>query len=565
MLQSICKNIQTLYKAIGNEPVGQIVCNAIRKTVGIKPVLKNVTEVPYHSYVKQQNAKLHKKPIKSIQTTDIDFILIDSGTKENLKLSISSILKQRVSPESVLLVSQNTAFSSEKITVYEDLNIALQDSTSKYVCIANSNHCFHNCFIQELALYSSKNEVDILHTCFDQILDGEQANPNWLPQLNQHLLYSNNYLGSCFLLKRRLGSQLNWFSTKEFKQCYIYDFYLRAIDAGASFYCLPDVLYSTVGEKKVEPIQERKLSLNKHLKRNNWKGELIHGQVPNTLRIIWDIPKKHLVSIIIPFRDKVDLLKDCVDSILKKTDYPNYEIILADNRSEKQETLDYIKQIADKDDRIKHIPVDMEFNFSAINNYAVSKCKGEYVLFLNNDTEVITTSWLSEMVMELHGPKVGVVGAKLLYADNAVQHAGVLYGVGHVAGHAFRQLPDHENGHMNRANLVQEYMAVTGACLMTKKDLFLSFAGFDEENLKVAYNDVDLCLKIGKVGYKVIYTPYSKLYHFESKTRERDLSKNEAERYKNECKYMDKKWRYRDYVDPFFHEYLNTKHEKFII
>jgi len=262
---------------------------------------------------------------------------------------------------------------------------------------------------------------------------------------------------------------------------------------------------------------------------------------------------KPLVSIIIPFRDKHRLLQDCVESILQKTNYTNYEIILADNRSQEQETARYIQKLAIEEKKITHIRVDMDFNFSAINNYVASCCKGDYLLFLNNDTEVINSSWLSEMVMELQGPKVGAVGAKLLYADNTIQHAGVIYGVGHVAGHVFRHLHDDCPGHMNRAGLVQEYLAVTGACLLTKRYIFEKVAGFDAINLAIAYNDVDLCMKINKFGFKVVYTPHSKFYHYESESRPSDLKDEEIDRYKRECSFMHEKWGKGNEIDPFQH------------
>lgn len=542
MLQSICKNLQTLYRAVGNEPVGQIVRNAIRKAVGKKAVLER-KELPYNLYLQQQHTRLHKRQMSGIQSEKISIILIDDGSKgDNLDVSVKSILKQRLQPKKILLVSDKTSFWLPNIDIYKSLNEAAINATSEYLCIAGSKHFFHTCFLQELGAYINKNKVDILHTCYDQIVDGEQSNPSWLPQLNQHLLYSTNYIGDCFLVNRSLGIQLNWFATESFKETYIYDFYLRAIDARASFCCLPDVLYSYIGGKSNEPIEERKRVLNKHLERINLKGEVIKGVVTDTLRVKWNVEQQDLVSIIISFRDKVELLRECVDSILKKTDYPNYEIILADNRSKEEETKEYIERSMNSDKRIKYVSVDMEFNFSAINNYAATKCNGEYLLFLNNDTKVISSDWLSEMVTEIQGPKVGIVGAKLLYADNTVQHAGVLYGVGHVAGHAFRHLPDDNNGHMDRANLVQEYLAVTGACLLIKKLLFYSVNGFDEVNLAIAYNDVDLCLRVNELGYKIIFSPYAKLFHYESKSREYDLSEKERNRYENECDFMRKNW-----------------------
>jgi len=565
MLNLIHNNLQTLLKAIGNEPKSQILINAIRKIIGFKPVHIEERRVKYNEYLKLRNRTLNRKKIMSNYCETISIIMIDISTPDDFDLAYLSLLDQRVHPHQILVVSRRTSLIEKGLHVFATLESAITNVETDYIVFVQSRHRVHSCFIQQFMLCLKVEEADIMYCCYDSIRDEKRQNPQWLPQLNQHLLYSNNYIGNSFLVKRSFGEQIQWFKTKRFYSAYNYDFFFRAIDAGAIFYRIPDVLYSNTSHKELELIAERRLILQDHIKRNKWKGEVHEGMVPQKLRIKWTMLTEPLVSIIIPFRDKLNLLNDCLDSILNKTDYLNYEIILADIRSQEPETVKYIQNLIKEHKRITHVKIDMDFNFSAINNYAVSKCNGEYILFLNNDTEVISRSWLTEMVMEAQGPKVGVVGAKLLYENDTVQHAGVLYGLGHVAGHAFRHLSDSDSGHMDRASLTQEYLTVTGACLLTKRTLFDGVKGFDEVNLAIAYNDVDFCLKIYELGFKIIFTPYAKLYHFESKTRVSDLSKIESVRYSNECLYMEQKWNERFSSDLFYHPHLHSMKEDFRI
>ena len=249
------------------------------------------------------------------------------------------------------------------------------------------------------------------------------------------------------------------------------------------------------------------------------------------------------VSIIIPFRDKVDLLNRCVSSILKKSTYKNYEIILVNNDSREDETKKYLAELS-KNPLIKIINYSKPFNFSAINNFAVKYATGEFLLFLNNDTEVISENWLEEMLKQFDDPRVSAVGAKLLYPNGTIQHAGVIVGK-NIATHQFLGIREEDLG---KNDIVRQVDAVTGACMMTKKDLFLELGGFDEKNLPIAYNDVDYCLKLREKGYEIIYTPYAKLYHHESASRTNDIFAKIFNRKRNvefqkEQEYMRKRWK----------------------
>jgi GT2 family glycosyltransferase len=561
MLKSINNNLQIFIKAIGNEPLSQIVGNAVRKIVGIEPVVAAERKNDYKKYIQTRNSALFEKRIRSNRSEKLSIILIDKLSSDNFHQSFQSLLDQRVKPNQLFIISKRKKFKTKGAKVFDDLAIAISQVETDYIAFGQSDHVFHPCYIQELILYLDNYDVDILHSCYDIYQGGRRQDPQWLPQLNQHLLYGYNYIGNSLAVKRSIGNKLNWFNIENFKNAYIYDFLIRAIDSKASFYCLPDILYSLKDGLVKDGITEREKILQEHIRRNSWSAKTGTGLVQDTLRIKWDLLDSPLVSIIIPFRDKVELLRSCIESIIEKTDYQNYEIILADNRSQENETNIYIQKLLKEQEDIVHLIVDMDFNFSAINNYAVSKCSGDYLLFLNNDTEVINDIWLTEMVQELQNPRVGVVGAKLLYEDDTVQHAGVIYGIGHVAGHIFRNFDQKAVDQTPRINLTQEYLAVTGACLLTKRTIYDQIGGFDAINLAIAYNDVDFCLKVNQLGYKVVYTPYANLYHYESKSRDHDLSEKEKDRYNKECIFMREKWDFILKTDPFFHPVYDVRFE----
>ncbi|MFN3976890.1 MAG: glycosyltransferase family 2 protein, partial [Aquificaceae bacterium] len=267
-------------------------------------------------------------------------------------------------------------------------------------------------------------------------------------------------------------------------------------------------------------------------------------------------------SIIIPTKDNKPILENCIKSIFSKTTYKNYELIIVDNQSSDYETIEYLKYLSSLE-RIKVLNYKASFNFSAINNFAAKHAKGEVLVFLNNDTEIITPQWLEIMLGCLEQPKVGAVGVKLLYPNDTIQHAGVIIGLHGTADHPFKGYGRYEEGYMGRACLQQDLSAVTGACMMTWKYLFEEFGGFDEVNLPVAFNDVDYCLKLRSKGYRVVFTPYVELYHYESLTRGREKSKRYREERKKEALFIREKWKNFVQNDPFYNPNLELKGEAF--
>ncbi|AMM24197.1 glycosyltransferase family 2 protein [Variovorax sp. PAMC 28711] len=269
-----------------------------------------------------------------------------------------------------------------------------------------------------------------------------------------------------------------------------------------------------------------------------------------------------LVSIIIPTRNALKLMRQCVESIVAKTTYPNYEIIIVDNASDDAAALAYFETLAKRPD-VRVMRDARDFNYSALNNAAVEAATGELIALVNNDIEVMTPEWLSEMVALACQPGVGAVGARLWYPDMTVQHAGVLLGVGGLAVHANKGLPRGLNGYAGRAALVQSFSAVTAACLVIRKSIYQEVGGLDEVHLKVAFNDVDLCLRVREAGYRNVWTPYAELIHHESATRGDDVAPEKRARFERETAYMHSRWADLLQRDPSYNPNLTATSEDF--
>jgi GT2 family glycosyltransferase len=269
-----------------------------------------------------------------------------------------------------------------------------------------------------------------------------------------------------------------------------------------------------------------------------------------------------LVSLIIPTRDKPDLLRTCLDSIRAKTTYGNYEILVVDNNSEEAETFVYFEELA-RDGRVRVVPYPHPFNYSGINNAAVRLARGSIIGLVNNDIEVISPDWLTEMVSWAQQPGIGCVGAKLLYPDDTVQHAGVILGIGGVAGHSHKMSPRNAHGYFSRLKVAQTLSAVTAACMLVRKSIYAEVRGMDSENLKVAFNDVDFCLKVRSAGYRNVWTPFAELYHHESKSRGIEDTPEKQERFRREVETMLVRWGHNLRNDPYYSQHLTQTHEDF--
>jgi len=288
------------------------------------------------------------------------------------------------------------------------------------------------------------------------------------------------------------------------------------------------------------------------------------GKFPNTYKVSWPFPKSlPLVTLIVPTTDGYDILKTCISSILQKTTYQNYEILIIDNRISCKKTLSFIDTAINKHSHIRVLKWDKLFNYSAINNYAVSQAEGTIIGLINNDIEVISEDWLTEMVSHAIRPEIGCVGAKLYYPNNTIQHAGVILGIGGVAGHSHKHFPRKSRGYNHRLNLVQNLSAVTAACMVVKKAIFNQVGGLDEVNLPVAFNDVDFCLRVREAGYRNLWTPYAELYHHESISRGAEDTLEKQKRAQAEINYLRKTWREHLSDDPAYNPNLTIESDNF--
>ncbi len=393
-------------------------------------------------------------------------------------------------------------------------------------------------------------EADALYTDEDKVtteLD-EHFQPHLKPDFNLDLLRSNNYICHFFVVRRSIVEKAGGFR-KEFDGAQDYDFIFRCTENAREVLHVPEILYHWRTHKastadnpasKMYAFEAGKRAIEANLERTKTKGIVTHTQDLGFYRVKYPVQGNPLVSVIIPNKDEKETLQTCLEMLEKNTSYQNFEIIIIENNSTTDEIFKYYKELS-KDSRIHLLRWGKEFNYSAINNFGVSHAKGEYLLFLNNDVKSINPDWMEEMLGVCQRSEVGGVGAKLIYPDNTIQHAGCVIGMGGIAGHMFVDMPADRTGYLHKASLLQDMSAVTAACLMMKKNVFEEAGGFTED-LAVAFNDVDLCLKVRKNDHLIVYDPYAKLYHMESKTRGAEDSKEKICRFQTEIEYMRCHW-----------------------
>ncbi|WP_256946639.1 MULTISPECIES: glycosyltransferase family 2 protein [Burkholderia] len=416
--------------------------------------------------------------------------------------------------------------------------------------------------------------LDLIYSDEDEIDEsGARRQAYFKSDWNPDLMLSHDMISHLAAYRTSLMRAIGGFRA-DFEGGHDYDFALRFTKASKASRIahISRVLYhrrrsrnpafgSIYAEEVVCEAQERALS--DYL--NDMPGAIAsRGNLRGTYRVKYPIPTPMpKVSIIIPTRDGGPLLKKCVQSVLHKTDYSNIELIIVDNQSNTDETIDYLRVIAESG-RAKVLTYDLPFNYSSINNFAVEHASGEILCFLNDDVEAICNDWLSEMVSQALRPEIGIVGAKLLYPDDFIQHAGVVIGIGGYAGHVHKLYPATHPGYAGRAVLVQNLSAVTGACMVMRRSLFGALGGFDERNLPVAFNDVDLCLRVGEVGYRILWTPYAILYHYESYSRGDDQASPEKRaRFQREKEYMIARWDISNFSDPYYNGNLTLDREDY--
>ncbi len=448
-------------------------------------------------------------------------------------------------------------------------NEAVSLSSGEYVAILDHDDTIAPFALYEIVRCINENPgTDFIYSDEDKISGNGRSRfrPHFKPDYSPDLLRSYNYICHFLVLKRTLGEKAGWFRGG-FDGSQDYDLILRASEIAGRIVHIPKILYhwrigrgSMSGNQwaKTYAFDSSKRALTEDLTMRNLKGKVTDGLYTDSYRVSYHIEKEPLVSIIIPNHNHTGDLKSCIDSILKKSAYRNFEIIIVENNSSDESVFrlyDEYKELKN----IKIIKLDEPFNYSKINNYAVNYAGGEYVLFLNNDTVVISPGWIGSMAEHLQRKEVGAVGAKLYYPGGKIQHAGIIIAKRGLPAHAHLNFPGDDHGYMGRLMAVQNLSAVTAACLMVKKAVFLDAGGFDEE-FELAYGDVDLCLKVCEKGRLIVWTPYAELYHTESKTRGYEDTPEKQKRFRKEIALFKKRWSgWLERGDPYYNPNLSPK------
>lgn len=453
-------------------------------------------------------------------------------------------------------------------------NSAIELATGEFVAMLDHDDLLSaDALFEVVALLNKHPDADVIYSDEDKISEtGMRRDPYFKPDWSPDTLLSKNYIAHLAVYRRTLLARIQGFRVG-FEGSQDYDLLLRATEQTTKIYHIPKVLYhwrihegSTAAreEAKTYAYDAAVKALEEALQRRGEPGEVKQlADPPGRYCVRYKIRNPGRVSLIIPTRDHADDVDRCLSSIFGNTTYPDYEVILVDNGSRESRTKACLTRwAACEPKRFRVVPYDAPFNYSKINNIAVTKSSGKYLLLLNNDTEVLSEDWMTAMVEQAQRPSIGAVGALLLFPDNTIQHAGVITRIGGVAGHSHRFLPADHRGYFDAVRTITNYSAVTGACLMVRREVFDEVGGLDEE-LAVALNDVDFCLKLRKAGYYNVFLPHVRLYHFESKTRGADDTPAKVARSRSEQALMQERWDIAKAEDPFYNPNLTLLHENY--
>ena len=456
-------------------------------------------------------------------------------------------------------------FINENKGISGNTNEALKLVTGEYILLVDHDDLLPSFCLYELAKTINNNpDVEFIYTDEDKI-EGEKdqrCDPHFKPDFAIDTLRANNYITHLSVFKKELMDKLGGFRDK-YNGAQDYDIIIRATENTKNIIHIPKIMYhwrvhsnstAMVADAKPYAYEAGIKVIEDHLERQNLKAKVTHGgDIPGVYKIDYEIKGNPKVSIIIPNKDSVRLLKKCINSILKLTTYKNYEIVIVENNSTNPKTFKYYQEIKNMS-KIRIVKYkEKGFNYSKIINFGVRNCKdSEYVVQLNSDTKLLTPDWLEKFIGYAQREDVGSVGARLYYSDQSIQHAGIGVGICDLAANLLTNLPKNIHAYFGRECLTQNLSAVTGACLFSKRDIYEKVGYMDEENFAVAFNDVDFCLKIRQAGYLIVYNPYVEFIHYESKTRGYEDTPEKKERFEEEANNFRNKWRkVLDIGDPY--------------
>jgi len=567
-----------------------------------KPLLEVTTLTPYEEWMinsEPSELELEQQRTKALALSYLPLISILTPVYNPsslvLRATLESVLNQTYPnwelclvdgastlPEIKTLLSEyarrdtriRVKFLEKNLGISENSNRALDMIKGEFIALLDHDDTLTpDALYENVLLLNSHPEADMIYSDEDKLdAAGKRCDPYFKPDWAPDFFLSQMYTCHLGVYRTSLIQKIGGFNT-EFNGTQDYDLVLRLIEQTTRIYHIPKILYhwrksakstSAAFENKAG-IQDLQIKVvQAHCQRVGLEAVVKPGLESNTLRVKYLLKEWPRVSIIIPTRDQVQVLKQCLTSIKSFTNYPNYEIIIVDNDSSESTTLEYLEELK-ATPGFKVLKYAGSFNFSAINNFAVSQVESELILLLNNDIEVIEPDWLASMVEHAVRPEVGAVGARLLYPNQTLQHGGVIIGIGGVAGHSHKYIPANESGYFCRAKAIQNFSAVTAACLMTRTSIFRSVGGLDEQNLAIAFNDVDFCLKIREKGLLIVWTPFAELIHHESVSRGPEDNPEKIRRFQSEIRFMYRRWANVIRHDPYYNPNLTLETENFAL
>ena len=518
--------------------------------------IKNEFIVEYDEFLKTQQNKI-KYDLPKIQTFDIRpsfslILFVDENTPpikkilndqlyDNFELILISSTKNLIDS----FISKNNITNFQKLVIdYPKINDIISISKSDFFIFLNNFSKLQSDFIFNIVNKINQNStVADLYYFDEDFLDkhGKRINPFFKPDWNPYLLRSFNYIGNCFAIHKDLLIKLNNFLISD--KNFYYDLILHCAENSNNFTHIPIPCFSTFETQKIDQSN----ILSNHIRRLGLDATIKYYDNLNSYRINYSLQNEPKVTIIIPSKNNKHLLKRCIDSLENNTNYKNFEIIIIDNNSDDSETLQYYDSL-----NYQIIFYSHPFNFSKMNNLGASKAQGDFILCLNDDTKAIDPDWLTEMVSICQQNDVGIVGAKLLHSNGTIQHAGAVFLKSGSGFHVFENISEKSKGFFNLHNVLRNFSAVTGACLLIKNSIFEKINGYDND-FDLFYGDADLCLKTLKAGFHVVYTPYARLLHEGSTT----IKKNSESFFtiENHLHFI-KKWSYLKQGDPFYNQNL---------
>ena len=465
-------------------------------------------------------------------------------------------------------------YLNENLGIAGNTNAAIDMATGEYIALLD-----HDDILSDYALFEVVNcinkfpNAEFIYSDEDKIDENDNRYDAYFkPDFAPDTLRCQNYICHFSIFKKELMDKLEGFKA-DYDGAQDYDIFLRMseVTKPENIKHIPKIFYhwrvhseSTAklnSNAKNYAFEAGKKAIEDHLKRVGLEGEVTPGCIEGIYRVDYKVKGTPKVSIVIPNKDGKDILEVCINSVLEKTTYSNYEIVVVENNSETKEIFEYYKEI-EKNDKIQVVKYPNKgFNYSAIINFGVKNSNGDYIIQLNNDTELITPNWLEIMLGFIQREDVGALGVKLYYPDETIQHSGIIVGVGGIAGNRFKSIPKDGHGYFAKESMIENLSAVTGACLMTSKSVYEE-VGWMDENLAVAFNDVDFCLKIREKGYLVVYNPFVEFWHYESKSRGQENTPAKIKRFQGEMSTFEKRWGdILDEGDPYYNVNLSLDTE----